>query len=253
MSGEAKHYFNLLLKSKYAIVIPVANEEDNIALFYAELVKQLKIINLNFKLYFVADNASKDNTIKILKNLSKTDKFTKIIFEPTNQNVVDAYLRGFKQAIVEKNDYVIEMDAGFSHQPSEIIKFVKKLNDGYDCVFGIRPLLSPKYKISIKRRILSLGGTVLSNTLLGTKLTDATSGFEAFRADILKEIIKEPLLSKGHFFQTEIRYRAKKYNISSTKITYAFPSNNVNVKSIINSFKVLFILFLREIKFKNVN
>jgi len=245
MVKRNKKYMND--KFSYAIVIPVANEADNIKIFYKELLRQLTKIKINFKIYFVTDNVSKDGTVQILKKLSTNNYKVSVIFEPKNQNVVDAYVRGFNQAIKEKNDYVIEMDAGFSHQPREILKFVKKLRKGYDCVFGTRPLMSHKYKISIKRRIFSLGGTILSNFLLGTKLPDATSGFEAFKSSILSEILKKQLMSKGHFFQTEIRYRAKSYNISTVNIHYSFPSNSVSRKSLLNSIYVLFAIFLNRI------
>lgn len=234
-------------KSSYAIVIPMANEADNVRLFYKELIRQLTKFDIDYKLYLVTDTISKDGTIQILQKLSARNNKVKVIFEPKNRNVVDAYVRGFKQAIRENNDYIIEMDAGFSHQPSEIIKFIKKLRVGYDCVFGVRPLMSHKYQISLKRRIFSLGGTLLSNVLLGTKLPDATSGFEAFKSNVLKKILKKQLMSKGHFFQTEIRYRAKEYNISIVNIHYSFPSNSVSQKSIMNSFQVLFTLFLSRV------
>ena len=238
------------INKKYAVVIPAANEEDNILDFYNELARQLKKIKIDYKIYFVVDNVSKDNTLNILNVISKKDQKTITIFEPKNKSVVDAYIRGFKQAINDKNDYIIEMDAGFSHQPKEIVKFVKKLEKGFDCVFGVRPLWSIKYKISFKRRLFSLGGTILSNLLLGTKLSDTTSGFEAFNAKVLSDIIKKPLLSKGHFFQTEIKYRSKSYNFSTVNIHYSFPSNSVSEKSIKNSFMVLATLFVERFKLK---
>lgn len=240
------------INKKFAVVIPVANEESNILDFSIELVKQLKKIKIDYKIYFVVDRVSEDNTLDILNKISQKDKKIITIFEPKNKSVVDAYVRGFKQAIKDNNDYIIEMDAGFSHQPRELVKFVKKLEKGFDCVFGIRPLWSIKYKISFKRRLFSLGGTILSNLLLGTKLPDMTSGFEAFDATVLSQIIKKPLLSSGHFFQTEIKYRSKSYNFSTVEIHYSFPSNSVSKKSIKNSFTVLATLFVERFKFKKI-
>ena len=95
------------------------------------------------------------------------------------------------------------------------------------------------FQSNIKRTILSKSGTVLSNVLLGTKLHDATSGFQGFHAHIVKKFVEYPLLSKAHFYQTELRYLLRETRFIEVPIHYRAPSPSVSKKAILNSFSVL--------------
>jgi len=233
---------NKLRKEKIGIVIPAANESETIEAFCLDLIKNIHRLKINAKVFIVVDNASKDNTKSILEKIVKKYKLIKLVYEPKNRNVVDAYVRGYREAIKYKCDFIIEMDSGFSHLPSELHKFIQGYKEGYDCVFGIRPLWSINYKVPLKRRIFSLGGTILSNLLLGTSYKDMTSGYEGFRREILEQILRESLKSSGHFWHTEIKYRAKDFHYKEVPITYKFPTPRVKLNSIYNSFIILFYL-----------
>jgi len=224
------------------IVTPLANEEATLIKYTSSLFTAVKKLKLSVRVYFVIDKASHDQTLTLSRQLAKKYPGLTVIYAPKNQNVVDAYLVGFKTALKDSCDYIIEMDAGFSHQPKEISGFIEKLNQGFDCVFGVRPLWSPFYAVPFARRVYSLSGTILSNLFLGTRLADMTSGFEAFTAKALKKMITSPLLSTGHFYQTEMRLRAHRLNLTMTTvpITYRFPSKSVNRKSLLNAWKTLF-------------
>ncbi len=231
-----------LRKEKIGIVIPVANESKTIKAFCLDLVKNIRNLKLNANVFIVIDNASADDTRNILLQIVRKYKMIKLIYEPKNKNVADAYVRGFREAIKFKCDFIIEMDSGFSHLPSELFKFIEGYEEGYDCVFGVRPLWSLNYKVPLKRRLFSLGGTVLANLLLGTHSKDMTSGFEGFRLKVLEKILKDPIKSTAHFFQTEIRFRAKKFKNKEVYITYNNPSPRVKMESLYNSFATLFSL-----------
>lgn len=226
---------------KIGIVTPLANEELTLAKYTQALFAAIKKLKFPVQVYFVIDKASQDQTLTLSRQLTKIYSGLRVIYAPKNQHVVDAYLAGFRRAIQDSCEFIIEMDAGFSHQPGEINRFIDKLNQGYDCVFGVRPLWSPFYSVPLSRRFFSLSGTVLSNLLLGTRLPDMTSGFEAFTSLALKKIIRSPLLSTGHFYQTEIRLRAHRLNlkITTVPITYQFPSKSVNRESLLNALQTL--------------
>lgn len=230
------------LKKKVGIVVPAANEEKTIRKFVGELQKEITKLKINATIFIVTDDASKDKTGKILDILSKKNKQIIHIYEPKNTNVVDAYIRGYKEAFKKNCSYIIEMDCGFSHLPNDLHKFIQGFLEGYDCVFGVRPLWSPQYHVPFKRRLFSLGGTLLSNALLGTHLSDMTSGYEGFTRKTAEKIFRKKLRSKGHFFQTEVRFYARKYRYKEVLITYNFPSPRVNSNSIKNSFSTLFYL-----------
>ncbi len=143
------------------------------------------------------------------------------------------------------------MDAGFSHLPSELSKFVNKIDKGtYDAVFGKRPLWSPRYKVKLLRRIYSLCATLLPNFLLGMKFKDISSGYESFNLKTLKKIISQPFLSTGHSWHIEVKYRCKDLNYTEIPITYNFPSNTIALLTLKNSIFVLFSLWLDRMKAK---
>ena len=230
------------MRKKLGIVIPAANEQDSIKDFCDDLIKNINKLEMDVSIFFVIDKVSKDKTQVMLESITKKNRQINVIYEAKNRNVVDAYVKGYKEALNKKCDFIIEMDCGFSHLPSELYKFVEGFNEGYDCVLGIRPLWSLSYKVPFNRRIYSLGGTMLANLLLGTKCKDMTSGFEGFTRKAAQQVIDKRLKSTGHFFQTEIRFRARKLYTKEVYINYSFPSSNVRTSSIINSFSTLFVL-----------
>lgn len=237
-------------KKYLSIVIPLANESKTLSQFYKEIINNIAQFEekLRIKIFFVVDNASKDNTREIVESLQNQDKRVHLIWAPQNKSVVDAYLIGFKTAIEENADYVLEMDGGFTHLPREIPLFINKLLEGYDCVFGSRFIESANIDVSLKRYFFSKGGTLIANIILGTKISDATSGFEAFRTDALKHIISKKLVSTGHFFQTEVRFRARNFNYIEVPINYTNPCNQVPAKYIRNALWGLLVCFVERIK-----
>jgi dolichol-phosphate mannosyltransferase len=227
-----------------AIVIPVANEEDTIQAFCLSLLKEAK--KFNAKIIFVIDLASKDKTKSILQRLQKKRKEIKVIYAPENRNVVDAYIKGFVYGIQKHYTFIVEMDAGFSHDPKDLSKIVKKLYQGYDCVFTKRPLVSRSYEVPFLRRLYSWGGTTLSNMLFGTHFRDMTSGYNGYKSEVLKKLINTPLVSIGHFWHSELRFRARKTHYVEITIHYTFPSNRINKKILLNSFFSLFYVALKR-------
>ena len=101
---------------------------------------------------------------------------------------------------------MLEIDAGFSHQPADIPRFFEKMAEGFDCVFGTRFAHGGGFTESpLKRKVISRGGTLLTNLLLGTRLSDMTSGFELFTRGALEEVLSRGVNSRGHFFESEFK------------------------------------------------
>ena len=227
------------MKFNFALVVPMANESTEFTLFTNSIKKVFDRLDSG-KAYFVVDNVSKDNTLDLCQQLSKIDPRFEVVWAPQNKNIVDAYITGYRTAFTASHDYIIEMDAGMSHDPDAIPMFLRVLNEGNECAFGSRFINGGSiFQSNIKRTILSKSGTVLSNVLLGTKLHDATSGFQGFHAHIVKKFINYPLLSKAHFYQTELRYLLRETRFMEVPIHYRAPSPSVSNKAILNSFSVL--------------
>lgn len=234
-----------LTEISLGVVCPMANEEDSVVAFVNAVLDQCLPAGFKSVTFFaVLDRVSRDRTRELLNELKAERPQLNVVWSPENRSVVDAYVRGYREAIDAGCDWVLEIDAGFSHQPSDIPQFFDKMTEGYDCVFGSRFSKGGSVKdSSTKREIISRGGTFLANLLLGTKLKDMTSGFEMFTRATLSEILKKGIRSRGPFFQTEIKAYCRNLKITEVPIQYRAASHDINNTAIKDSFSNLWRLF----------
>ena len=226
----------------------MANEEKEF-LPFIHIVKKVIEIYPPGKVYLVVDNVSKDSTLNLCKNLSTKDERFRTVWAPDNKNVVDAYLKGLKTAFDNNHDLFIEMDAGLSHDPRAIPMFLRVLNEGNECAFGSRFIIGGSMTESpINRIFLSRIGTLLSKILLGSKLSDMTSGFQGFHRPVVEKILSNKFRSTGHFYQTELRHLLKDCRTAEVPIHYKAPSPRVSKKSITNALSTLVYLFKERLK-----
>ncbi len=238
------------MSKPWALVIPMANEEAEFQVFIDALKKELSLLPPGM-VFLVVDNVSKDRTLELCQQLSKSDPEFHTVWAPENKNVVDAYIRGYKEALKTNAEFIIEMDAGLSHDPASLGEFLKYLNEGYECVYGSRFISGGSMGDSPPRRqALSKAGTLLSNILLGSKLKDMTSGYQGFHRKIVEAFTSYQLQSKAHFYQTEIRYLLRHYKSKEIPIHYKAPSPRVSKKAILNSVGTLLHYFVRRITFR---
>jgi dolichol-phosphate mannosyltransferase len=232
------------------IVCPMANERESAVRFVRAVLEQCQPVGFQSVTFFaVLDCASKDGTVELLREMERDEPRLRVVWAPENRSVVDAYLRGYREAINGRCDWILEIDAGYSHQPSEIPVFFEKMNEGYDCVFGSRFCEGGRMEESpLKRRIISRGGSVLTNILLGTRLKDMTSGFEMFKRPVLEEVLERGIRSRGHFFQTEIKAYCRGRRIAEVPIHYRAASDSVNNKVLKDAFNNLWRLFRLRIR-----
>ncbi len=241
----------MLFYNDWAAIVPMANESQDFAVFIGVLQPLLDRLG-NGKMYFVIDKATKDNTLELSQELSARDPRFVTVWAPENRNVVDAYMRGLREAY--GHELIIEMDAGLSHDPRAIPMFLRVLNEGNECAFGSRFCNGGSMAdSSLFRKTLSRTGTFLSNTLLGTTMYDMTSGFQGFHRDVVGQVLAYPLLSKAHFYQTEMRYLLRKKRFAEIPIHYRAPSNSVSKKAIRNALDVLWHYFVKRASFQAVH
>jgi dolichol-phosphate mannosyltransferase len=238
------------MKIDFAVVVPMANESADFEPFISSLKRTLDKLQ-GGNIYFIIDNVSKDNTLELCNELALSDPRFHTVWAPENRNVVDAYLRGYSEALRNGHHYILEMDAGLSHDPSVLPVFLEALQGGYDCAFGSRFIKGGNIiDSSWKRTFLSRGGTLLSNVLLGTKMHDMTSGYQGFTADTVRKFLNYRLLSKAHFYQTELRYLLREKSYLEIPIQYRAPSPSVNQKVVFDSIGVLMHYFLLRLRLK---
>ncbi len=234
-------------KSNWALVVPLANESEDFHTFTAKIIEVLDRLESG-SVYFIVDNVSKDNTMDLCNALSEKDKRFTTVWSPENKNVVDAYQKGYKVAYNNNHDFIIEMDAGLSHDPRAIPMFLRVLNEGNECAFGCRFINGGSiWDSSFYRTFISKTGTYLSNFLLGTRFKDMTSGFQGFHASIVGEILSYKIHSKAHFYQTELRYLLRKKRYIEVPIHYRAPSPSISKKAITNAISVLLYYFFKRI------
>ncbi|MCX6190010.1 MAG: glycosyltransferase [Bacteroidetes bacterium] len=237
-------------KTNWALVVPLANESSDFVTFTSRVIEVLDRLESG-TVYFIVDHVSKDNTLDLCNALSGKDQRFVTVWSPENKNIVDAYLKGYRVAHEQGHDFIIEMDAGLSHDPRAIPMFLRVLNEGNECAFGCRFMNGGSiWDSSFKRTFISKTGTYLSNFLLGTSYDDMTSGFQGFHASVVDEILKFKLHSKAHFYQTELRYLLRRKRYIEVPIHYRAPSPSISKKAITNSISVLLYYFFRRIMFK---
>ncbi len=232
---------------KTIIVMPVANEEESMGSVLEEI---LALPYDNLYVYPVIDNFSKDRTEEIIRDYEAKTGRVKCIFYKESRGVISCYLEGFRRALADGAEQIIEMDGGGSHSPKEIPQFIENLEKGYDCVWGSRFVAGGDISNHpLYRRILSSGGTTLANVVLGTKLNDMTSGFEGFQRKVLEEMNLDQFLSTGHMYQTEMRYYCRNLHTIEVPIHYIGGSSSLKFKSVKEALRILFQLKKHE---KNV-
>ena len=223
--------------------MPVANEEATMG---SVIESVLALPYDNLYLYPVIDSYSKDRTEEIIRSYESTGR-VKCIFYKESRGVISCYLEGYRRALADGAECVLEMDGGGSHQPDEIPQFIDKLEEGYDCVWGSRFTKGGEMSHQpFYRRILSSGGTILANAVLGTKLKDMTSGFEGFQAHVLESMNLDRFLSTGHMYQTEMRYYCRDLNCVEVPIHYIGGDSSLKFSSVTEALSILFKLKKHE-------
>ena len=131
----------------------MANESESAAEFVRQVLAQCEDVG-QVEFFVVLDRVSKDDTLERLRELESAEPRLRVVWAPENRCVVDAYRRGYQEAIASRADWVLEIDAGFSHRPQDIPSFLTAMAEGYDCVFATRFDLGGKIEGSSGQRKL---------------------------------------------------------------------------------------------------
>lgn len=242
-----------MLNPRFAICIPMANEEDSFVDFISSLTSVIDVYQ-GASVYLVVDKASTDSTPLLCEQLQQRDPRFHYVWAPENKNVVDAYLRGFAEAMKEKPDFIVEMDGGGSHDPRALHAFVRAMTEGNECAFGSRYINGGSMVGSpFKRRFLSKFGSLIARLLLGCPMRDVTRGYEAFSYEVMEKILAYPLKSKAHFYQTELRYLLRKRNWVEVPIHYTSPSPRVSSKALSNARNCLMYYVIKRYTGSGIN
>ena len=233
---------------RLAVVTPMANEAATAVDFVDEVLAACKRVPLaSVTLFVVLDNVSRDGTRALLETHAAECPELQVVWAPECRGVADAYVRGYREALAARADWILEIDAGFSHDPREIGLLLQAMAEGRDCVFGSRFIDGAANLGTPWRRAVSRGGTALTNLVLGTHLTDMTGGFELFTRAALEHVLASGIRSRGPFFQTEIKVHCRDLNVAEVPIRYDSASHAVGAQAIGEAFTNLLRLFGRRL------
>ena len=188
---------------KTLIISPTYNESKNIS----TLVKTVFSRNPGAHLLIV-DDSSPDGTAEIVKKLQLNYPNLFLEIREIKDGLGKAYLFGFKWALKKKYETIVQMDADMSHHPKEIPSMINLLKEN-DLVIGSRYINGVSViNWPLKRLFLSFGANIYSRIVTGMPIKDATGGFKAWSANVLKSIRLEDVRSSGYSFQIEMNFRA---------------------------------------------
>jgi dolichol-phosphate mannosyltransferase len=184
------------------VVIPTYNECDNIGRLIPEILRQDPGVQV-----LVVDDNSPDGTGALVDGMAAADSRIHVLHRSGKLGLGSAYREGFRCALELGADYIVEMDADFSHDPGVLPVFFDKMQE-YDVVIGSRYLNGVSVvNWPIRRLILSYCASVYTRVITGLHLHDCTSGFKCFRRSALEAIDLQGVRSDGYSFQIEMNYR----------------------------------------------
>ena len=201
------------------VIIPTYNEIENIE----AIIRAVFDLQKEFHVLIVDDN-SPDRTGECVKKLQ--GEFEGKLFLETRtekSGLGTAYIHGFKWAIAKGYDYIFEMDADFSHTPSDLIRLQKACLNGADVAVGSR------YKKGVNvvnwplyRVLLSYGASIYVKLITGMRVHDPTAGFVCYKREVLEAIDLDSVRFVGYAFQIEMKFRAylKKFRIEEVSIIF---------------------------------
>lgn len=205
---------------KIYIVIPTYNESENLNKLVSDLFG-LTIDQLNI---LIVDDNSPDGTGEIAEQLSRENPGQlSVLHRPGKLGLGSAYIHGFQNVLAAGADYVVQMDADFSHPPGKVKELTSALTTA-DAALGSRYI--PGGKLDNRwprwRKSLSAFGNIYAKSILRLPIHDATGGFRAWRSTTLKGMPLERIRSNGYAFQVEMVYVAFRLGYSFHEVPFYF-------------------------------
>jgi dolichol-phosphate mannosyltransferase len=200
---------------KAVVCLPTYNECENLERMLRALAdKGVEVL--------VIDDNSPDGTGELADRLAAELGFISVLHRERKEGLGPAYLAGFRRALAEGADLVLEMDADFSHDPADVPRLVAAA-DGTDLVLGSRYVEGgsiPNW--GRVRRFISSGGSWYARVLLGVAVRDLTCGFRCYRRVVLETIDLDAIDSRGYAFQIEGTYRTLRAGFRVVEIPITF-------------------------------
>lgn len=205
------------MPDRYLVCVPTYNERANLPLIVPAILEQDPRLEV-----LVVDDGSPDGTGQVADELAAAEPRIHVLHRTEKQGLGRAYLAAFRWALDRGYEFILEMDADFSHDPKFLPQFIEAIRTA-DLVLGSR------YKQGvnvinwpISRLLLSLGANQYARMVTGLPVSDATGGFKCFRREVLAAIDFTRIRSNGYAFQIEMSYRAWRNGFRIVEIPIVF-------------------------------
>jgi dolichol-phosphate mannosyltransferase len=195
--------------------LPTYNERENLERMVHALRDQGVAV-------LVIDDNSPDGTGELADRLARDLDGVGVLHRPHKEGLGPAYLDGFRRALAEGADLILEVDCDFSHDPADVPRLVEAAREA-DLVLGSRYVPGGSVRNwGLARRVVSAGGSLYARLLLGVGVRDLTGGFKCYRRAVLEALDLDAISSRGYAFQIETTYRALRAGFRVVEIPIAF-------------------------------
>jgi dolichol-phosphate mannosyltransferase len=201
------------------IIIPTYNERENIEAMVAKVLSLPGDYSL-----LVVDDASPDGTADIVWRIQTTHPERLFMIERSGKlGLGTAYLAGFEWALREGYDVIYEMDCDFSHDPDDLLRLTTAIEEGADVAVGSRYVSGVNVvNWPMRRLLLSFCASRYVKCITRMPVRDATAGFVAYRAEVLRAIDFSKVKMKGYGFQIEMKYTAWRLGFNIKEVSIIF-------------------------------
>ena len=209
--------------SKPIVIIPTYNERENIQ----PIIEAVFNLPVDFHVLIV-DDSSPDGTAEIVEDLQDIynirDNRLQLMKRPGKQGLGTAYIAGFHYAIKKNYEYILEMDADFSHDPKDLVRLYNACyKDGADLSIGSRYATGVNVvNWPIGRVLISYFASSYVRTITSMPIKDTTAGFVCYRREVLETIHLDDIKFIGYAFQIEMKFLAWKYGFKLKEVPIIF-------------------------------
>jgi len=200
------------------VVLPTYQEAENIA----EVIRRLRAAVPEADI-LVVDDSSPDGTAALAKAAGAVVGQVDVMIRPTKQGLGSAYRFGFGEGLARGYEVLVEMDSDLSHDPMALPSLLEAVAAGADLAIGSRYV--PGGRIPnwpLFRRLLSSWGNRYVRWALGLDANDATAGFRAYRAEMVRELGLDSIRADGYGFQIEMAYRVARAGGATVEVPITF-------------------------------
>jgi dolichol-phosphate mannosyltransferase len=201
------------------VCLPTYNERENLE----QMIRALgEVLDISRDGVLVIDDGSPDGTGEIADRLAAELPWVSVLHREEKEGIGPAYLAGFRHLLAGDVELLLEMDCDFSHDPRDVARLIESAEDS-DLVLGSRYVRGGGTENwGLLRRVISRGGCLYAQVLLGVRVRDLTGGFKCFRREALEAIDLDALSAHGYAFQIETTYRVLRAGLRVKEIPIRF-------------------------------